>query len=100
MTEMRAETLLVELLTEELPPKALKALGEAFASGIASGLAKRGLVGNSNTASAYATWRFASACSKSRWRPSSIRPWTTGRSARIASIAPRASSSSPDPSFP
>jgi glycyl-tRNA synthetase beta chain len=57
MTETRAEMLLVELLTEELPPKALKALGEAFASGIASGLAKRGLVGNSNTASAYATPR-------------------------------------------
>ena len=29
-----AATLLVELVTEELPPKALKALGEAFASGI------------------------------------------------------------------
>jgi glycyl-tRNA synthetase beta chain len=57
MTGMPAEMLLVELLTEELPPKALKALGEAFASGIASGLAKRGLVGNSNTVSAYATPR-------------------------------------------
>lgn len=54
---MTAETLLVELLTEELPPKALKALGEAFAAGIANGLAQRGLVGNGNTASAYATPR-------------------------------------------
>jgi glycyl-tRNA synthetase beta chain len=38
------ETLLVELLTEELPPKALKALGEAFAEAIASGLAQCGLI--------------------------------------------------------
>ena len=37
-------SLLVELFTEELPPKALKALGDAFAQGIASGLAERGLL--------------------------------------------------------
>ena len=36
--------LLVELLCEELPPKALARLGAAFAEGIRSGLAKRGLV--------------------------------------------------------
>jgi glycyl-tRNA synthetase beta subunit len=36
MTELRAETLLVELLTEELPPKALKRLGDAFAAGNAA----------------------------------------------------------------
>ncbi len=35
--------LLVELLVEELPPKALKKLGEAFAAGIAAGLAAAGL---------------------------------------------------------
>ena len=35
--------LLVELFTEELPPKALRRLGEAFAEGIAAGLAARGL---------------------------------------------------------
>jgi glycyl-tRNA synthetase beta chain len=35
--------LLVELLCEELPPKALARLGEAFASGLRDGLAKRGL---------------------------------------------------------
>ena len=34
----RAATLLVELLTEELPPKALKRLGEAFAAGLVDGL--------------------------------------------------------------
>ena len=37
-------TLLVELFTEELPPKALDAIGNAFAAGILNGLAKRGLV--------------------------------------------------------
>jgi len=36
--------LLVELFTEELPPKALKKLGEAFAAGIHAGLFARGLV--------------------------------------------------------
>ena len=36
-------TLLVELLTEELPPKALAALGEAFADGLDAGLRKRGI---------------------------------------------------------
>ena len=35
--------LLVELVTEELPPKALPRLGEAFASGIVAGLRARGL---------------------------------------------------------
>ena len=38
-------SLLVELFTEELPPKALQRLGEAFAEGIAAGLASRGLLG-------------------------------------------------------
>ncbi len=35
--------LLIELLTEELPPKSLAQLGDAFASGIAAGLRSRGL---------------------------------------------------------
>ncbi|MDP4788542.1 MAG: glycine--tRNA ligase subunit beta, partial [Haliea sp.] len=37
------ETLLIELGTEELPPKALKTLGLAFRDGIVAGLAQRGL---------------------------------------------------------
>ena len=41
------QTLLVELFTEELPPKALKKLGDAFASLIAHGLKDRGLTGHS-----------------------------------------------------
>ena len=40
---MTSATLLVELLTEELPPKALPKLGQAFADGIAAGLRARGL---------------------------------------------------------
>ena len=41
------QTLLVELFTEELPPKVLKKLGDAFASLIAHGLKDRGLTGHS-----------------------------------------------------
>ena len=39
-----AKNLLVELFVEELPPKALKKLGEAFASGLATALQAQGLV--------------------------------------------------------
>src|ERR1700694_3181013 len=37
-------SLLVELFTEELPPKALRGLGDAFALGILDGLRSKGLV--------------------------------------------------------
>ena len=50
-------SLLIELFTEELPPKALRTLGKSFADGIAKGLEARGLVGPSNTVSAFATPR-------------------------------------------
>jgi len=40
---MSTDTLLVELGTEELPPKALKSLGEAFRDGIVNGLKQREL---------------------------------------------------------
>ena len=40
---MDTDTLLVELGTEELPPKALKTLGLAFRDGIVSGLQERQL---------------------------------------------------------
>ncbi|MEM9254472.1 MAG: glycine--tRNA ligase subunit beta [Pseudomonadota bacterium] len=40
---MTTETLLVELGTEELPPKALRSLAEAFRDGICSGLEERKL---------------------------------------------------------
>ena len=38
------KTLLIELRTEELPPKALARLGEAFATGVHAGLAGHNLV--------------------------------------------------------
>ena len=40
---MSTENLLVELFVEELPPKALKKLGEAFASVLADSLKAQGL---------------------------------------------------------
>jgi glycyl-tRNA synthetase beta chain len=54
---MSSQTLLVELFTEELPPKALQRLGDAFASGIVDGLLKRGLLDEGFTSTTYATPR-------------------------------------------
>lgn len=42
---MNAKTLLIELGTEELPPKALDDLAAAFARGVADGLHRRGVTG-------------------------------------------------------
>jgi glycyl-tRNA synthetase beta chain len=52
-----AATLLVELFCEELPPRALRRLGDAFAEGIARGLGKRGLLGEGGAQRAFATPR-------------------------------------------
>ena len=54
---MTAKNLLVELFVEELPPKALKKLGEAFASALAASLRKDGLAADSATVTAYASPR-------------------------------------------
>ncbi len=54
---MSTAPLLVELLTEELPPKALKKLGDAFAAGIHDGLKKRGLLQGDATMTVFATPR-------------------------------------------
>ncbi|HYD63413.1 MAG TPA: glycine--tRNA ligase subunit beta [Noviherbaspirillum sp.] len=51
------QTLLVELLTEELPPKALARLGDAFAAGIFNGLKSRDFVEADSVATAFATPR-------------------------------------------
>jgi glycyl-tRNA synthetase beta chain len=50
-------TLAIELVTEELPPKALKALGEAFARAIADGLARRGFLAPESAVTPFATPR-------------------------------------------
>ena len=46
-------TLLVELLTEELPPKALARLGDTFATLIHDGLAARDFLDTGAVATAY-----------------------------------------------
>jgi glycyl-tRNA synthetase beta chain len=54
---MNGQTLLVELFVEELPPKALKKLGEAFASALFAGLDSRGLASTDSEVTAYASPR-------------------------------------------
>ncbi|MBL8734529.1 MAG: glycine--tRNA ligase subunit beta [Planctomycetes bacterium] len=54
---MSTKSLLVELFVEELPPKSLKRLGEAFGSALASGLRAQGLVGEAAVATTFATPR-------------------------------------------
>ena len=49
--------LLVELFTEELPPKALKRLGDAFAAGVFDALKSSGLLDATSKAKAFATPR-------------------------------------------
>ncbi|MYN09516.1 glycine--tRNA ligase subunit beta [Pseudoduganella aquatica] len=51
------QTLLIELLTEELPPKALAKLGAAFASGIVNGLKSRDFLEEDSAATVHATPR-------------------------------------------
>ena len=51
------QTLLVELLTEELPPKALAKLSAAFATGIAKGLTSRDFLGAGSVTTIFATPR-------------------------------------------
>ena len=50
-------TLLVELLTEELPPKALKELSEVFAAKLHAGLQKERFLADGSTVSTFATPR-------------------------------------------
>jgi len=54
---MSAQNLLVELFVEELPPKALKKLGEAFANGLAHSLKAQGLAPAEAAVTAYASPR-------------------------------------------
>ncbi len=54
---MATQNLLVELLVEELPPKALKKLGEAFSSSLFESLETQGLTTESSTVTSFATPR-------------------------------------------
>ena len=54
---MTTKNLLVELLVEELPPKALKKLGEAFAAALADSLKAQGLAAKDAMVTSFATPR-------------------------------------------
>jgi len=53
----KAESLLIELLTEELPPKSLKRLSEAFAKGVVAGLREQHFIGADAEVESFATPR-------------------------------------------
>jgi len=55
--ESATKNLLVELFVEELPPKALKKLGEAFASALAAGLKAHGLATDASVVTPFASPR-------------------------------------------
>ncbi len=57
MSDTRTANLLVELFVEELPPKALKKLGESFASVLADSLKAQGLASADATVTPYASPR-------------------------------------------
>lgn len=54
---MNQAPLLLELLTEELPPKALKKLGQSFSEGITQSLKSQGLLSDSSVTTSFATPR-------------------------------------------
>ena len=57
MNAVTSRPLLIELFTEELPPKALKKLGEAFAAGVEASLRSDGLLAEGATVVSFATPR-------------------------------------------
>jgi glycyl-tRNA synthetase beta chain len=56
-TALAVDTLLVELLTEELPPKALKSMSETFAQALAADLDQRNLLAEGSETHAFGTPR-------------------------------------------
>ncbi len=54
---MSTQNLLVELFVEELPPKALKKLGESFAAALSASLKSQGLIDANSVATPYASPR-------------------------------------------
>ncbi len=59
---MTTAPLLIELFTEELPPKALHKLGEVFAQGVQDGLLKAGLIEGETELRIFATPRRLGVC--------------------------------------
>lgn len=56
------QSLLVELLTEELPPKSLHDLSKAFSAGVEEGLRNRGLLNPDSAVTSFATPRRLAVC--------------------------------------
>ena len=54
---IQSATLLIEVLTEELPPKSLRRLGDAFSEGIFAAIKTAGLVSESSAVTSFATPR-------------------------------------------
>lgn len=54
---MASQNLLVELFVEELPPKALKKLGQAFSSGLVESLKSQALIDDNTTVTGFASPR-------------------------------------------
>jgi len=54
---MSTAPLILELFTEELPPKALKKLGQSFSESIEQSLKSQGLLADSSVTTSYATPR-------------------------------------------
>ncbi len=65
---MTTQNLLVELFVEELPPKALKKLGDAFAGVLSEQLKALGLTGSDSAVTAYASPRRLAAHVTHVWR--------------------------------
>ena len=65
---MTTDNLLVELFVEELPPKALKKLGDAFAGALAEQLKAQGLTSGDTQVTAYASPRRLAAHISHVWR--------------------------------
>jgi glycyl-tRNA synthetase beta chain len=83
-----AATLLVELLTEELPPKSLRALSEAFAQRLAGDLAKAQLKPEASVPNVYATpRRLAISIAQVEERGSDRESEVTGPSAKAPEAA-------------
>ena len=71
---MTTQNLLVELFVEELPPKALKKLGEAFAQQLADQLRAQGLAGPESVVTPFASPRRLAAHITQVWRKAEDKP--------------------------
>ena len=70
---MTTQNLLVELFVEELPPKVLKKLGDAFATQLADQLRAHGLINGDSVTTAYASPRRLAAHISHVWRKAADR---------------------------